>query len=217
MSIPSVISDPSVVASILESMALTESTLRDSVFQAYLHRVRLTPNHPPSFPGLEMWGWTVASLREQLASSGWVAINFGNYSVTVHDSLPFAINVASGDEATGVPGSSPNTRSKKGVNTSDAVLANSQQDWLAELLPEKKQKAEPASREFTTWLLLHFIDSKQKEIRIELSLPTAIDDGGWVTRWENRIMLKPISFDGDPIPNSMPPPVDPEINIRRKM
>ncbi|GFE91830.1 hypothetical protein GCM10011488_67840 [Steroidobacter agaridevorans] len=213
-----VIVEPAAVAARLETMQLTEEILRESLYQAYLHRVRLTPNHPPSFPGLEMWGWAVASLREQLRSRDWVPVNFGNYSLTVHEELALAINVASGDEATGYAKGNPTTRSKKGPNTADAVEVNRQSDLFAELLPPPHPEQRLKAADFTTWLLLHHIDMRKQELRAELSRPTEMDDDGRVSRWTDRIILPPISFDGDRIELAPPagPSSDFDIEIRRK-
>ena len=51
----SIHSDPVTVGERLEQLGLTQETLRESIFQAHLQRMRLTPNHPRIFAGLEMW------------------------------------------------------------------------------------------------------------------------------------------------------------------
>lgn len=200
------------VASRLEELALKESALREAIYQAHLHRVRLTANHPRIFPGLEMWGWAVASLREQLRPLGWVRVDAGNFPLTVNEELGLAIAVASGDEATGNAEAHPSNRSRKGRNTIDAIETNQQFDMFAECLPKTKEDA--AGHD--TWVLLHYTDNTKKEIRIELSRPSDIGDDGRICAWSERILLGSISFDGD-IGDILPPSgPDIDIEIRRK-
>lgn len=187
--------DPDVVASRLAQLGTSETALREAINQGHLHRSRLTPNHPRIFPGLEMWGWCVAGLRDQLRPLGWVAHVSSNYESTVNDSLGLAIAVASGDEATGVAGLHPSNRSKKGRNTVDAVGANRQGDMFADLLPEAM--ARPSIHNHDTWILLHHTDVSKKEIRIEFSKPWDIGEDGRITSWSERIILSCISFDED--------------------
>jgi hypothetical protein len=43
-----------------------------------------------------------------------------------------------------------------------------------------------------TWLLLHYLDEDQDEIRIELSQPAYMTDDGFVCDWLERIILSPV-------------------------
>ncbi|VDL20731.1 hypothetical protein BANRA_00002 [Pseudomonas aeruginosa] len=56
-----VFSDQDEIAARLEQLSLEREPLREAINQAHLQRVRLTPNHPSIFPGLEMWGWLVGA------------------------------------------------------------------------------------------------------------------------------------------------------------
>lgn len=189
-----VFSESDEVAARLEELGVSEASLREAINQGHLQRARLTPNHPRIFPGLEMWGWCVAGLRDQLRPLGWVAHVAGNYESTVNNALDLAIAVASGDEATGIAHSHPSNRSKKGKNTVEAVEGNRQEDMFFELLPEK---ITTASSNHDTWILLHHTDVHKKEIRIEFSKPWDIGEDGKITSWAERIILCSISFDDD--------------------
>jgi hypothetical protein len=46
-----------------------------------------------------------------------------------------------------------------------------------------------------TWLLLHYLDEANGEIRLELSLPAVMDDGDFIVDWSRRVILAPIPID----------------------
>lgn len=205
-------SDPVSVIERLEQLGLTQDTLREAIFQAHLQRMRLTPNHPRIFPGLEMWGWAVGSLREQLRPLGWVRDDIGNFPLTVNETWGLAIAIAAGDEGTGNANAQASNRSRKGPSISDAVEINQQFDMFIGSLPQTKEEA--AGND--TWILLHHTDSNKHEIRIELSRPAEIGDGGKISAWSERVILPSISLEGDPVEVLAPSGPDIEIEIRRK-
>jgi len=209
-----VFSDQDEVAARLEQLSLEREPLHEAVNQAHLQRVRLTPNHPSIFHGLEMWGWMVKAVRDQLRPLEWVAHEKSNYPLTIHSTLNLAIAVASGDSFVGNPLGMPSSRSRKGKNTVDAVEQNGQFDMFSELLPVPEELTESGPHE--TWVLLHHTDTVKKEIRIELSRPSGIDKGGKINFWSERIMLGAIAIDDDLF--EVAPPSGPEIDIeiRRK-
>lgn len=202
------------VAYRLGQLRMTPEAVREAVYQGHLHRVRLTPNHPTIFPGMEMWGWIVGSLRDQLRTLGWVAHEKANYPVTVHQDLKLAIAVASADAGVGNPFCIPTNRSKKGKNTVDAIEQNCQLDMFADLIPEPTRFAEYDGYE--TWILLHYTDHANNEIRLELSRPSSIDQSGKINAWSERILLGTIDLDDDfaAITSDSGPDID--IDIRRK-
>lgn len=205
-------SDPQSVEHRLLQLGLETGPLLEAIYQAHLHRIRLTPNHPKIFPGLEMWGWAVAALRQQLRPFGWLGVDENNFPLTVQEERCLAISVASGDEATGNAFAHPSNRSRKGRSTVEAVEANQQGDMFEELLPQTHDEA--GGRE--TWVLLHHTDVIRKEIRIELSKPSDIGKDGKISAWSERLILGSISFDDDL--TEILPPSGPEIDIeiRRK-
>lgn len=207
-----VVSEPVEVYGRLAQLGLREEPLREALRQAHLQRSRLTQNHPKIFFGLEMWGWGVAALREQLRPMDWVRADVGNFPLTVHEELGLAIAIAAGDEATGNPSATPSNRSRKGRNTVDAVEMNQQFDMFAESLPQTKEEAQGND----TWVLLHFTDVAKPEIRCELSRPSEIGEDGKIRAWSERIILGSIPLDGDSIEVAPPSGPDIDIEIRRK-
>ena len=155
-----VFSDQDEIAARLEQLSLEREPLREAINQAHLQRVRLTPNHPSIFPGLEMWGWLVGAVRDQLRPLGWVAHEQSNYPLTVHSALNLAIAVASGDSYVGNLLGMPSSRSRKGKNTVDAVERNCQFDMFDDLLPDPEELPESGPHE--TWILLHHTDTVKK-------------------------------------------------------
>ncbi|NMX33148.1 MULTISPECIES: hypothetical protein [Pseudomonas] len=209
-----IFSDADDVGYRLGQLSTSLEAFREAINQGHLHRVRLTPNHPLIFPGLEMWGWIVGSLRDQLRGLGWVAHEKATYPVTVHPYLNLAISVASGDANVGNPFASPSTRSKKGKHTVEAVEQNCQLDMFADLMPEPSHYSE--NEGYDTWVLLHHTDHLKNEIRFELSRPSSIDKSGKINAWFERILLGSIDLDDDFAVITPPGGPDIEIDIRRK-
>lgn len=209
-----VFSDEDEVTARLEQLSLERESLREAVNQANLQRVRLTPNHPSIFPGLEMWGWMVGAVRDQTRPLGWVAHERSNYPLTIHPTRNLAIAVASGDNYVGNFLGMPSSRSRKGKNTVDAVEQNCQFDMFADLLPESEELPDPGLYE--TWILLHHTDTVKKEIRIELSRPSGMGKGSKIISWSERIMLGSIALDDDLFEVASPSGPDIDIEIRRK-
>lgn len=204
------------VATRLEQLGASGAAIREAVNQGYLQRERLTANHPIIYHGLNMWGETVAALREQLLPQGWRRQDIGSYALTVHEERNLAIIVASGDENTGNPDEFPSNNSKKGRNTVEAVEANRQLE-LFENLPVVSGGGDLSSTDDRpTWVLLHYTDVALREIRLELSRPLNMDMSGKFTEWAERIILNSISLDDDQIEINPPNGPDIDIDIRRK-
>lgn len=198
------------VKSRLAQLSLTEEILLRAVKRGDLARKECTPNHPSAFAGYTAWGWTVATLREQLLKGGWTRSEEGNWSITVHPNDRMVIAVATGDEKTGDPNGIPMTKSPKGPNTVQAVATNvhlAQGDLFAELIPNQKGLDEESR---LTWLLL--VSSQEGRVRSELSLPVTCN--GKVDGWKERIILSDIPTDPEPYVNPLPLlPNAPDIDI----
>lgn len=206
-------SDPLAASSALTNLDLTEDALLAAVMQGYLARINCTANHPPLFASFVAWGETVRALREQLGSDGWVRDDEKNYSRVVHPNGHLAIAVATGDEATGVASGMPTTKSPKGPSTADALKINQLQAWLPGMEPPLST-SEPEENQPTTWLLL--VHHAQNEIRSELSLPVDLGIDSRVSVWRERILLKPMPLDIEPIEIAPPDQADIEVVIKRK-
>lgn len=48
-----------------------------------------------------------------------------------------------------------------------------------------------------TWVLLYFYSQKFNHIRAELSLANAMDDRGFITKWEERLILPVMDLSGE--------------------
>jgi hypothetical protein len=208
--------EPLAVVGALTRLGLTDEPLLAAAMEGYLARINCTANHPPLFPSFVAWGETVRALRDHLATEGWRRNDEKNYSRVVNADGNIGISVATGNEATGLADQSPSTKSTKGPTTIEALEVN-QQLWLQGLEPEPSTAEgsdDGEKPQMTTWVLV--VHHARNEIRAELSLPFSIGDDGRVSVWRERIMLRPIPLDPEPI--EMVPPAQPSIDviIRRK-
>lgn len=190
----------------LELLGLNETSLLNAVTQGYLARTKLTANHPRIFHGYSTWAEIVASLRDQLRTTGWDKSDEGNYELAINLERELAIAVATGDEGTGLSYATPSNKCPKGTNTIEAINVNNQIDLFSELIPIPSVRKDP----FTTWILLYYIASN--EIRSELSLPSGIGNDGKIRDWKERIILRSIPFDDES--TQIPPPQGPDIDIK---
>jgi len=207
--------DPETAAAALSRLGLSEEPLLAAVMQGYLARIDCTANHPPLYPSFVAWGETVRALREQLAPAGWERNDEKNYSRTTHPNGRIAIAVATGDEATGAADLTPTTKSAKGPSTAEALEVNRAQAWLPGMEPSQAGEEEDEGKPpVTTWVLL--VHHAENEIRAELSLPYDTGTDGRIAVWQERILLRVLPLDPEPI--SVVPPTQPDIDVlvRRK-
>lgn len=205
--------DPIAIDNALAGLGLDEQSLLDAAMHGYLARSNCTGNHPPLYPSFVAWGETVRVLRERLATKGWVRSDEKNYSRTLHPEGHIAIAVATGNEATGVASDSPITKSVKGPSTIEAVEVNRLQAWLPGMEPPEASGDEDESQP-TTWLLL--IHHASNEIRCELSQPFEIGTDGRINGWRERIILRSMPLDPEPLTITPPSQPDLDVEIRRK-
>lgn len=205
--------DPISVGNALANLGLDEQALLDAAMHGYLARTNCTANHPPLYPSFVAWGETVRVLRDRLATKGWVRRDEKNYSRTLHPEGHVAIAVATGNEATGIASDSPITKSVKGPSTIEAVEANRLQAWLPGMEPPAVFGNEDETQP-TTWLLL--IHHASNEIRSELSQPFEIGADGRINGWRERIILRSMPLDPEPLTIIPPSQPDLDVEIRRK-
>jgi len=192
----------------LDELELNVDQLVGAVNQGYLARTDLTANHPRTFFGSTMWAHTIAALRDNLRSAGWIRPEHGNYEITVNPDLNLAINVITGNDGTGLANRKASNKCPKGVNTVDAIAANNQIDMFAEYLPEVIENTD-----FVTWILLvHVADD---EVRAELSLPSEICNG-MIKDWKERIILPSFPREDDSVDIRIPDLPEIDVPIRRK-
>ena len=91
---------------------------------------------------------------------------------------------------------------------------NRAQLWLPGMEPAAEEADEDDDSRPTTWLLL--IHHASDQIRCELALPLDVDHEGRVTVWRERILLRTLPLDPEPV--VVVPPTQPDIDVvvRRK-
>lgn len=180
----------------LMALGLCVDDVHAAIRNGELHRSSCTCNDPPCLSGILTWGKTVRGLRDTLIPKGWNSSDDSNLSVVINPEGTLAIAVATGDNSTGNPRLTPETKYPKGPATAAAIEQNIVQ--LAQTsfaFMEKAKVAPPQDPSIYTWLLL--ISRKKDEVCSELSLPRLITAEGHVVEWEERILLPPFLIEGD--------------------
>lgn len=148
---------------------------------------------PPIMPGLARWGKTAELLRLRLLPRGWSQDNPRGLPRAIGPGpgpgREVAIVATAGDAATGLPKANPANRYPKGIETMKAVERNVQ---LAFDFSDLFGEAGPDDDVLATWLLLYNVTPT--EIRAELSLPSDITPTGFVSAWQERILLPVIDL-----------------------
>lgn len=215
---PEVLDGP-LATSALTSLGLSPQILLESVELGLRHAFGCTAHDPPSLPGNIAWGKTVRALRDRLVPAKWTINNANNYATVINPAGTDAIAVAAGNAGTGRADHRVATRTSKGPVT--RLRANENQFSLFELVAQQfpSPRALPGTG-LRTWLLLHHVDDTAEEIRVELSLPTGIDEHGVVTGWHERIILPAVPHLPEPFAATAPEAAETEnqidIQIRRR-
>jgi hypothetical protein len=145
---------------------------------------------PPTMAGLARWGKTSELLRRRLLPRGWLQDDWKGLPRTVSPERDFAIVATSGDAGTGLPGTSPANRNPKGTETLKAIGRNLQLafEFGGRFGSDPDRMRHPEQ----TWLLLYY--AAPEALRAELSLPRDITPAGYVTSWQERILLPAIGL-----------------------
>jgi hypothetical protein len=200
--------NPCSIESFLTALGLDTKILHEAVKRGQAARNSATPHDPPNAGGLFAYVHTVRTLRDQLIPQGWASCSTDNFALTVNPHTSIAIAVAGGDEDTGRSEGFPRTRNAKGRRTALAIASN-QGDLFNDAEPVNITHDEGADFVGQTWLLLYYAD--HREVRAELSLPTAMDDRGRVSGWRIRNILPAIPL--DPTPALINPDYGPDLDI----
>jgi hypothetical protein len=181
----------------LQQLGLTAEELRGAVELGYTHAAGCTNHDPRSLPGTIAWGKATGHLRDIKKPAGWRADHTSNFETTVHPANSHCVAIAAGTSGTGrrdeLP---PATRTPRGPATSRAVQRNQQLSLGVGTNVFAGTGEQVADPERETWLLLHYFDRVNEEIRLELSCPLELT-GTQITRWRERILLDAIPFAAD--------------------
>lgn len=202
------------VAGRLDLLGVGQEPLRESVEEGVTSSLDCTRHDPPGLAGTLVWAKTVRGLRDRLVPQGWTSRNYRNYSTVVHPDKTFGIAVAAGNASTGRADETPWTRTEKGPITRELIRQNqySFADDFSDSVPRLD-----AEGPLHTWLLLHYTDDEEEEIRCELALPASMTTDGFVTGWEERVILKPIPFGTtSPTVSGDPTLDDVDVEVRRR-
>ena len=200
----------------LQCLDLDHETLINIVRRGQYAHAACTANDPPLYPGFTAWAQMVRAAREYLLPKGWTRSNENNYCVVINPSGDIAIAIATGDEGTGYSSANPTTRSSKGPRTVDVIAVNQYQLTLPLNCPPTPEPAVHQDGDRLTWILL--VHRGAGGVLAELSLPSSINDSGYIDDWRERIMLGALPADpslDDIKPTSHDQP-DISIDIKRR-
>ena len=200
--------------------------------RACVEGLRTAVNQHSSFEpnialGFSIWAKIVGSLRALLDERGWRPRDIANAPRSVNPDGTMAIAAIGGNENTACASSDPsNARARRKGSTFDAEVKNNGEGSSAPGFTQPcldlalGDLGDDGTRfnDLRTWMLLYFWDRRANELRLELSLPIACEDGV-VTRWKTRIILpaQDLSTDddlrssNDDVPSSPAQDVDFEI------
>jgi hypothetical protein len=170
--------------------------------RACVEGLRTAVNQHSSFEpnialGFSIWAKIVGSLRTLLDERGWRSHDTANAPRSVNPDGTMAIAAIGGDESTACASSDPsNAHARRKGSTFDAEVKNNGEGSSApgftqpclDLALGDLGDDGTRSNGLRTWMLLYFWDRRADELRLELSLPIACEDGV-VTRWKTRIIL----------------------------
>lgn len=109
----------------------------------------------------------------------------------------------------------PRSLQRAPVRSTHSRSTRGLQFWLPGMEPAQTLNAgNEEDSQTVTWLLL--IHLAADEIRAELSLPLDVDRDGKVAVWRERIILRSIPLDGEPVEVLPPALPDIDIAVRRK-
>lgn len=218
------IDDPTIAKQRLKEIFNFDSKLLLSVIEdGFGARNETTNNHPKIYGGYRHFAEGTAFLRERLVPLGYSKFTQGNSEWVRNEKLGVLISFMAGNANVGIKNSIPSNekslkvehiarnRNPKGTMFSKIAQAQLQGDMLTTSL----------NLDIWCWVLMYYIDYKNKVIRSELSCPSKLTtDGKFFAEYHERIILNEISFDPEsefdsilsPEPN--PPSID--FEIRRK-
>lgn len=176
----------------LSELGVELEVLKQALMSGHNGAGQVTAVHPKTAAGTYRWYETVAALRDSLTREGWKQTDYRNAPRIMHPERNVSIMVATGNDKTATK-DTPSNATAKGVMTQRDVWNNS--DSEQQVIQEVVEMIE--SQTPATWVLLYFYSQKFNHIRAELSLANAMDDRGFITKWEERLILPVMDLSGE--------------------
>ena len=190
-----------------ELSGLTLDVFEEALFSGHSGSARSTASHAKNAAGTYRWHETLAALRSALTSQQWEQRDEKNAPRIVSPDGKIALMVATGNAKTGTK-DNPSNATSKGIMTQLDVWNNDEsQQMVIEEIAKLISSTSPK-----TWMLLYFYSERYNHIRAELSQPTQMQ-GGFVTKWEERIILPTIELGTADMLSDAQPDETPEIDF----
>jgi hypothetical protein len=182
----------------LSALNLTSDLLTEPVKRGQAARNNATENDPSNAAGTMAFFATVRASRELLIPLGWEKREIRNLSLISNPKTSVSIVVATGDNNVGIKEAIPKTKNPKGKQAELYISTN--RDIFSDDIFSNDDFTEQNidTSEFQTWVLMYYLDVKENQIRLELSLPTDQNIRGQINSWKERVILEPILLDGIP-------------------
>ncbi|CDG77557.1 hypothetical protein AbD4_00710 [Acinetobacter baumannii] len=208
---------------IKEVFGFDSKVLLGVIEDGFTARNETTNNHPKIYGGYRHFAEGTAFLRERLLTKGYSKYTQGNSEWVRNEKLGILISFMTGNACVGLKGQVPSNteslkvdqiaRNKNPKGSMFSRIANPQ--LLGDMLTTH------SDIDTWCWVLMYYIDYKNKVIRSELSCPSKLTDNGkFFAEYHERIILKEISFDPeaefDNIRSPAPTPPSIDFEIRRK-
>lgn len=155
--------------------------------------------YPRNYPGIAMWAGTLAELRRQQVKlqENWDVGQTGNYETVYSTERKIAFAVVAGDAYTGIDGErQPKLTRKRGPKTKQRVDRNRRRlgQLALDLQLSLGERGLPPDEDCQTWFVV--VCATADDVRVEVSLPRAVGDDGFVGEWVERILLLPVPLSG---------------------
>lgn len=182
----------------LASLGIPLGVLEDAARVGEFARDNCSTYHPLSFRGTASWADTIRALAESLVGLGWTRQDPSGLPLLVSPDGSNAISVQLGDELTAHRHALPRTKYPKGDATREAVRANSSLPLpgMEYLMPKEKFKV--LSRQYSVWFFLRHRIEGSDRVKLELSKPRDLTDGGIADDWSLRIILGNVPLSPEP-------------------
>jgi hypothetical protein len=175
----------------LNELDLEEEWLATAATAAAIARASATKLDPIGADGQLAYFACVRTLSQQILfdhndADKWERVDPYNIPRVVNKETALAIAVSGANARVGLRGPEPCSKNDKGFRFKEIVAANVRRLTLFE---DPRFMPVPDLDEQQTYVLLYYSDIIGT-VRAELSLPTAVDDDGYLAEWRERIFVE---------------------------